>query len=60
MGVGLTRKLTDVDYLPFDVILDYIHAFLTLCINRHSGLFFRKARFVIDYNRKFEEHLFCA
>jgi hypothetical protein len=38
------RGLTDVEYLPFGVIPDRIHAFLMLYVNRHSGLSFCKHR----------------
>jgi hypothetical protein len=34
--------------------------FLTLYINRHSGLYFYKPRFIIDYECAFEGQLFVA
>lgn len=57
---GCLRKLTDVEYLPFGVIPDWIHALLTLYINRHTGLFFCKPHFIIDYKCEFEGQLFVA
>ncbi len=57
---GCPRTLTDVEYLPFGMMPDWIHAFLTLYTNRHSGLSFCKPHFIIDYKREFEGHLFVA
>jgi hypothetical protein len=39
---------------------DWIHAFLTLYINRHSGLLFCKRHLIIDYKCEFEGQLFVA